>query len=182
MCHFPQRKRRQRRLYVKGDSSKSYLEEENFFSTLTRKRDVESCVWPCSSADYVVIIIASGVIFLNRSTHRDISSKYVLSYKFYLRRSFEGKVLSYESSCTFEGLASKAKYNVVATTTMVRKYGSTFVLPYFRTEVLPYFRNSGNSSCRVLYDNYHSLRDMCATVHASLGLHVHVQQSYESTT
>ncbi len=81
---------------------------------------------------------------------------------------------------TFEGLASKAKYNVVATTTMVRKYGSTFVLPYFRTEVLPYFRNSGNS--RVLYDNYHSLRDMCATVHASLGLHVHVQQSYESTT
>ena len=62
--------------YVKGDSAKSYLEEENFFSTLTRKRDVESCVWPCSSADYVVIIIASGVIFLNRSTHRDISSKF----------------------------------------------------------------------------------------------------------
>ena len=41
---------------------------------------------------------------------------------------------------TFEGLASKAKYNVVATTTMVRKYGSTFVLPYFRTEVRKYFR------------------------------------------
>ena len=61
--------------YVKGDSAKSYLEEENFFSTLTRKRDVESCVWPCSSADYVVIITASGVIFLHESTHRGISSK-----------------------------------------------------------------------------------------------------------
>ena len=78
---------------------------------------------------------------------------------------------------TFEGLASKAKYNVVATTTMVRKYGSTFVLPYFRTEVLSYFRTFVTPEI-VEYDNYHSLRDMCATVHASLGLHVHVQQSY----
>ena len=86
----------------------------------------------------------------------------------YFRTSFtfEG-VSNVKYFRTFEGLASKAKYNVVRRYlrrylrsyyydgTEVRKYfrtsilsyGSTFVLPYFRTEValLPYFRNSGNS-------------------------------------
>ena len=134
-----------------------------FFPPLPRKRDVESCVRPCSSADYVVIIKASGVIFVNGSTHRDISSKFI-AYDVGVRdapaspaaRERPRAPLSYDLS--LNGAASTeyarsgsvwvfaVKMREALECTKVRKYFRTKVLSYFRTFVKKKWKTFFSSS------------------------------------